>query len=111
MEDDILQEQIAYYRARAQEYDLVFFAFWLSHIPPEVLDAFLHKVQRDVRSGYYSDILDQYAHTENQHIYSLQFLLLHYKLQQYYRRLPGEHSCIQTSYFSGLKKRMKGEYR
>jgi ubiquinone/menaquinone biosynthesis C-methylase UbiE len=34
-----------------QEYDLVFFGFWLSHVPPERLDAFLDTVRRAVRPG------------------------------------------------------------
>ncbi len=34
-----------------REYDLVFFSFWLSHVPPEGLDAFLEKVRRAVRKG------------------------------------------------------------
>jgi demethylmenaquinone methyltransferase/2-methoxy-6-polyprenyl-1,4-benzoquinol methylase len=33
------------------EYDLVFFAFWLSHVPPNLLDAFLTKVNQSVRAG------------------------------------------------------------
>jgi ubiquinone/menaquinone biosynthesis C-methylase UbiE len=44
-----------------QHYDLVFFAFWLSHVPPEHLDTFLTKVQRSVRSGGQLFIVDQYA--------------------------------------------------
>jgi demethylmenaquinone methyltransferase/2-methoxy-6-polyprenyl-1,4-benzoquinol methylase len=33
------------------EYDLVFFAFWLSHVPPTLLDLFLTKVYNSVRAG------------------------------------------------------------
>ena len=33
------------------EFDLVFIGFWLSHVPPERLDAFLDKVRRSVRAG------------------------------------------------------------
>ncbi|MGQ9888108.1 MAG: GNAT family N-acetyltransferase [Aggregatilineales bacterium] len=33
------------------EYDMVFFAFWLSHVPPEHLDAFLDKVRRALKPG------------------------------------------------------------
>lgn len=33
------------------EYDLVFFAFWLSHVPPTLLDLFLTKVCNSVRVG------------------------------------------------------------
>lgn len=34
-----------------QQYDLVFFAFWLSHVPPERLAVFLATVSRAVRPG------------------------------------------------------------
>ncbi len=34
-----------------KQYDLVFFAFWLSHVPPERLADFLAKVSRAVRPG------------------------------------------------------------
>src|SRR5581483_7521723 len=34
-----------------REYDLVFFGFWLSHVPPEKLAAFLEKVRRSVKTG------------------------------------------------------------
>ena len=44
-----------------RQYDLVFFGFWLSHVPPEALDAFLAKVQRAVRPGGRLFIVDQYA--------------------------------------------------
>ncbi len=37
--------------APEREYDLVFFSFWLSHVPPERLDAFLAKVRRAVHAG------------------------------------------------------------
>lgn len=33
------------------EYDLVFFGFWLSHVPPTLLDSFLTKVNQSVRKG------------------------------------------------------------
>jgi SAM-dependent methyltransferase len=33
------------------EYDLVFFGFWLSHVPPEKLDNFLDKVRRATKPG------------------------------------------------------------
>src|SRR5690348_6442412 len=47
-----------------QEYDLVFFAFWLSHVPPARVAAFLSKVSRAVLPGGYVVIVDQYAPTE-----------------------------------------------
>ncbi len=34
-----------------EEYDLIFFSFWLSHVPPEQLDGFLDKVRRAVKPG------------------------------------------------------------
>ena len=45
----------------AEQYDLVFFAFWLSHVPPERLDDFLARVQRAVLPGGQLFIVDQYA--------------------------------------------------
>ncbi len=47
-----------------QKYDLVFFAFWLSHIPPEMLDTFLDKVRLAVRPGGKMVIFDEYAPTD-----------------------------------------------
>jgi ubiquinone/menaquinone biosynthesis C-methylase UbiE len=44
-----------------QEYDLVFFANWLSHVLPKDLDAFLGKVSRAVRPGGHLGVLDQSA--------------------------------------------------
>jgi ubiquinone/menaquinone biosynthesis C-methylase UbiE len=44
-----------------QQYDLVFFANWLSHIPPQRLDAFLGTVARAVRPGGSLAMVDQYA--------------------------------------------------
>lgn len=45
----------------SQQYDLVFFANWLSHVPPRRLDAFLATVARAVRPGGSVAIVDQYA--------------------------------------------------
>lgn len=42
-----------------QQYDLVFFAFWLSHVPPDLVDAFLMKVRNAVHSGGHLFIIDQ----------------------------------------------------
>ncbi|MDZ8223424.1 MULTISPECIES: class I SAM-dependent methyltransferase [unclassified Nostoc] len=42
----------------ATEYNLVFFAFWLSHVPPELLDSFLTKVYQSVRLGGQIFIID-----------------------------------------------------
>jgi ubiquinone/menaquinone biosynthesis C-methylase UbiE len=44
-----------------QQYDLVFFANWLSHVPPQRLDAFLGTVARAVRPGGSLAIVDHYA--------------------------------------------------
>jgi ubiquinone/menaquinone biosynthesis C-methylase UbiE len=50
-------------------YDLVFFADWLSHVPPGRLDAFLEQVRRAVRPQGHLVIIDQYAPTaEDQRI-------------------------------------------
>jgi demethylmenaquinone methyltransferase/2-methoxy-6-polyprenyl-1,4-benzoquinol methylase len=50
----------------AQEYDLVFFAFWLSHVPPERLDGFLDKLRRAVRPGGQLFCVDEPAGTHNE---------------------------------------------
>jgi ubiquinone/menaquinone biosynthesis C-methylase UbiE len=42
-----------------RHYDVVFFAFWLSHIPPERLDGFLDTVRDAVRPGGQIIIIDQ----------------------------------------------------
>jgi demethylmenaquinone methyltransferase/2-methoxy-6-polyprenyl-1,4-benzoquinol methylase len=42
-----------------QQYDLVFFAFWLSHVPPDLADAFLLKVRDAVRPEGHLFIIDQ----------------------------------------------------
>ncbi|HVB65746.1 MAG TPA: class I SAM-dependent methyltransferase [Nitrolancea sp.] len=39
-------------------YDLVFFSFWLSHVPPERVDDFLAKVRRSIRNGGKLFIID-----------------------------------------------------
>lgn len=44
-----------------REYDLVFFANWLSHVPPQACGDFLQKVARAVRPGGTLVILDQSA--------------------------------------------------
>jgi 2-polyprenyl-3-methyl-5-hydroxy-6-metoxy-1,4-benzoquinol methylase len=48
----------------SEQYDLVFFAFWLSHVPPAALDAFLGTVQKAVRPGGQLVIIDQHAPTQ-----------------------------------------------
>jgi SAM-dependent methyltransferase len=42
-----------------REYDLVFIAFWLSHVPPDLMDGFLDKIRRSVRSHGKVFIVDQ----------------------------------------------------
>ncbi|MAS36896.1 MAG: SAM-dependent methyltransferase [Anaerolineaceae bacterium] len=41
-----------------RQYDLVFFGFWLSHVPPDKLMDFLQKVARAVRPGGHLFIVD-----------------------------------------------------
>lgn len=41
------------------QYDLVFFAFWLSHVPPEKLDSFLDNVMSAVKVGGRVFIVDE----------------------------------------------------
>ncbi|MCC5636965.1 class I SAM-dependent methyltransferase [Nostoc sp. CHAB 5844] len=53
------------------EYDLVFFAFWLSHVPPNLLNSFLTKVNQSVRIGGQIFIIDsrfEPTSTANNHI-------------------------------------------
>ncbi|MBD2168243.1 class I SAM-dependent methyltransferase [Calothrix membranacea FACHB-236] len=53
------------------EYDLVFFSFWLSHVPPELLESFLVKVYKSVRLGGQVFIIDsrfEPTSTANNHI-------------------------------------------
>ena len=47
-----------------REYDLVFFAFWLSHVPPEQLGSFLDKVAHAIRpAGVSSSSMSQQVGT------------------------------------------------
>ncbi len=46
------------------KYDLVFFANWLSHVPPNALDDFLKKVRASLRTGGCLALVDQYAPSE-----------------------------------------------
>lgn len=47
------------------EYDLVFFAFWLSHVPDALLDGFLERVKRALKVGGQVLILDEPRDTKN----------------------------------------------
>jgi 2-polyprenyl-3-methyl-5-hydroxy-6-metoxy-1,4-benzoquinol methylase len=49
-----------------QQYDLVFFAFWLSHVPPERLDDFLDVVKSATNPGGKIVIVDQSEATEEE---------------------------------------------
>ncbi len=42
-----------------REYDLLFTAFWLSHVPPDLMDGFLDKIRRAVRPRGTVFIVDQ----------------------------------------------------
>jgi len=42
-----------------RQYDMLFAAFWLSHVPPDLMDLFLPKVERAVRSGGTVFLVDQ----------------------------------------------------
>jgi demethylmenaquinone methyltransferase/2-methoxy-6-polyprenyl-1,4-benzoquinol methylase len=44
-----------------EEFDLVFFANWLSHVPPDALDDFFARVRRSLRRSGSVAILDQHA--------------------------------------------------
>ncbi|MBP5976225.1 class I SAM-dependent methyltransferase [Brasilonema sp. CT11] len=53
------------------EYDLVFFSFWLSHVPPQLLESFLTKIYKSVRVGGQVFIVDsrfEPTSTANNHI-------------------------------------------
>jgi len=44
-----------------KEYDLVFFANWLSHVPPNAVDDFLSKVKKSLRKNGVIAFVDQHA--------------------------------------------------
>lgn len=50
------------------QYDRVFFAFWLSHVPPDLLGPFLAKVGRAIRIGGQVVVVDQHAPTEEDRV-------------------------------------------
>lgn len=45
-------------------YDLVFFANWLSHVPPNAVDDFLNKVKKSIRKNGTIAFVDQHAPSE-----------------------------------------------
>ena len=48
----------------SRQYDVVFFSFWLSHVPPERFEAFWNTVRKSLRPGGRVFFLDsQYAET------------------------------------------------
>ena len=54
-----------------REYALVFFGFWLSHVPPNLVDEFLDKVYRSVRFGgqvFIADSLFEETSSATNHI-------------------------------------------
>lgn len=48
-----------------QKYDLIFFANWLSHVPPAALDEFLNKVRRSIQPGGHLAMIDQYLPSDS----------------------------------------------
>jgi demethylmenaquinone methyltransferase/2-methoxy-6-polyprenyl-1,4-benzoquinol methylase len=55
----------------AEQVDVVFFGFWLSHVPPDKLDEFLAKVARSVSKGGHVFIVDsQRAQSSTAHDHS-----------------------------------------
>ena len=48
-----------------QQYEMVFFAFWLSHVPDAQLDLFLQRVRRALKPNGHIFILDEPRDTKN----------------------------------------------
>ena len=64
-DDRVQYRQVDLFQWEPEEaYDLVFFAYWLSHVPPAHLAPFLQKVRRAVKPGGSVVVIDQYAPTE-----------------------------------------------
>jgi ubiquinone/menaquinone biosynthesis C-methylase UbiE len=67
--DKVRDERVQYVQADLfawkpdRQYDRVFFAFWLSHIPPERLDGFLDNVRAAVRPDGEVIIVDEFQVT------------------------------------------------
>ncbi len=67
----IYQKQDLFTWKPQQQYDLVFFSFWLSHIPPDLLTLFLKTVVQAIRRGGQLFILDsrfEPTSTANNHV-------------------------------------------
>ena len=53
------QERDLFHWEPDRQYDLLFAGFWLSHVPPDFMDDFLHKIRCAVRLGGIVFIVDQ----------------------------------------------------
>lgn len=57
-----------------EEYDFVFFSFWLSHVPPTLLDSFLTKVYNSVRlEGQFFIVDSRFSPTSTAQNHTLQY--------------------------------------
>lgn len=64
-DERITYQQLDLFQWQPNEtFDLVFFANWLSHVPPEALDDFLNKVRASLRAGGCIALVDQHAPSE-----------------------------------------------
>jgi demethylmenaquinone methyltransferase/2-methoxy-6-polyprenyl-1,4-benzoquinol methylase len=64
-EERITYQQLDLFQWQPNEtFDLVFFANWLSHVPPEALDDFLYKVRASIKAGGCITLVDQHAPSE-----------------------------------------------
>lgn len=64
-DERITYQQLDLFQWQPNEtFDLVFFANWLSHVPPEVVDDFLNKVRASLKAGGYIALVDQHAPSE-----------------------------------------------
>ncbi|MEO8611361.1 MAG: class I SAM-dependent methyltransferase [Chloroflexota bacterium] len=55
---EYMQADLFAWEPEPEAYDMVFFGFWLSHVPPERLDGFLDKVRRALKPGGHLFALD-----------------------------------------------------
>ena len=64
-DERITYQQLDLFQWQPDEtFDLVFFANWLSHVPPEALDDFLNKVRASLKAGGCIAFVDQHAPSE-----------------------------------------------